>query len=115
MDGHGPTGDADLTGIGPAQAVDDAHERRLACPVLPEESVDLPAANVEVDAVVGEEVPESLGDAAQLERWRPVHFVARRLTGHALVRLVGGRAQPPTTVEPAGWVSTVSTREGPAP
>ncbi len=67
--------DQDLTGIGLREPVGDAHDRGLAGPVLAEQRVDLAATDVEVDAVVGDEVPEPLADAAQLQ--------GRRAVGHA--------------------------------
>ena len=67
--------DQDLAGIGLRQPVGDAHDRGLAGPVLAEQRVDLAATDVEVDAVVGDEVPEPLADAAQLQ--------GRRAVGHA--------------------------------
>ena len=50
---------------------------RLAGAVLAEEGVDLAAADVEVDRVVGDEVPEALGDPAQLDQGRRALPVTR--------------------------------------
>ena len=52
---------------GVRQAVQDAHQGRLACAVLAQEGMDLAAGEVEVDTVVGDEVPETLGDAPKAD------------------------------------------------
>ena len=62
--------DPDLTGIQVRQPVGDAHDGRLARAVLAEQRVDLAATDIEVDAVVGDEVSEPLRDPAQLESGR---------------------------------------------
>ena len=62
--------DPDLTGIRVRQPVGDAHDGRLARAVLAEQRVDLAATDIEVDAVVGDEVSEPLCDPAQLESGR---------------------------------------------
>ena len=59
--------DLDLALVGPVQAVEHAHERALAGPVLAEEGVDLAAADVEIDVIVGDHPGEALGDARHLE------------------------------------------------
>ena len=47
----------DLALVGLVEAVEDVHQRRLARSVLTEQRVDLAAAEVEVDVVVGERRP----------------------------------------------------------
>jgi hypothetical protein len=66
-DADGPAVDAHLALVGLVQPVEDAHERRLAGAVLPEQRVDLAGPQVEVDAIVGDDRPEALRDPAQLE------------------------------------------------
>ena len=71
----------DLAGIRVRQPVGDPHDGRLARAVLAEQGVDLPATDIEVDPVVGDEVAEALGDPAQLESgrgWRHAAPHARR-------------------------------------
>ena len=41
-----------LPGVGPVQAVEDVHQRRLPGAVLAEQRMDLTAAHVEIDVVV---------------------------------------------------------------
>ena len=57
----------DLARVGPVEAVEDVHQRRLAGPVLAEERVHLAAPQVEVDVVVRDDARELLADAAHLE------------------------------------------------
>ena len=57
----------DLTLVGPVEAVEDVHQRRLAGPVLSEEGVHLTSAEIEVDVVVREDPGKALGDPLQLE------------------------------------------------
>jgi hypothetical protein len=59
--------DADLPRVGSGQPIQDAHQRRLAGAVLPEKGMDLPAADREIDPVVGNEAPEPLGDPPELD------------------------------------------------
>ena len=59
-----PPVDPDLAGVGPVEPVEDVHERALAGAVLAEQGVDLADAQVEVDAVVGDDAREALDDAA---------------------------------------------------
>ena len=49
------------------EPVEDVHQRRLAGAVLAEQRMDLAAADVEVDVVVGDDPRVALGDAAHLE------------------------------------------------
>src|SRR5262245_62904639 len=46
----------------------DVHQRRLAGPVLPEQSMDLARSHVEVDTVVRHDGPEALSQAAYAEQ-----------------------------------------------
>ena len=57
----------DLALVGPVQPVQAVHQRRLARAVLAEQGVHLARPHVEIDAVVGDEVAEALGDAPELE------------------------------------------------
>ncbi len=59
--------DDDRALIGLQQPVQHVHQGRLAGPVLPQQAVDLAGHDVQVDAVVGHQRPEPLGDAPQLE------------------------------------------------
>ena len=58
----------DLALVGRVEPVEDVHQRRLAGAVLAEQRMDLAAAQVEVDVVVGEHAREPLRDPAQLEQ-----------------------------------------------
>ena len=53
--------------VGGVQAVEDIHERRLARAVLAQQAVDLSRLDDEIDAVVGDEGAEPLGDPAEFE------------------------------------------------
>ena len=64
---HGLAADKDLALVVPVEAVEDVHQRRLAGAVLPQQRVHLPAAEVEVDVVVGDDAREALRDPAELE------------------------------------------------
>ena len=55
---------------GARRSVGDLDQRRLAGPVFAEQGVDFAARQVEVDAVVGDEVPEPLGDRPRGEQRR---------------------------------------------
>ena len=58
----------DLPVVRAVQAVEDAHQRRLAGAVLAEQRQDLALPQLEVDRIVGERAPgKPLGDAAQLD------------------------------------------------
>ena len=70
VDRDRPAVDEDRAGVGPRQPVEDPHQRRLAGAVLAEQRVHLAARDGEVDAVVGDELAEALGDAAQLDGGR---------------------------------------------
>ena len=59
--------DEDLALVGPVEAVEDVHQRRLAGAVLAEQPVDLTGFDHEVDVVVGDDAGEPLGDATELE------------------------------------------------
>ena len=52
---------------GRVEAVEDVHQGRLAGAVLAEQREDLAGLHVEIDAVVGDDTGEALGDAPQLE------------------------------------------------
>src|SRR5690606_16939970 len=55
--------DDDLARVGDVEAGEDAHQGRLAGPVLAEEGVDLTAADLDVDVVERERRAEPPGDA----------------------------------------------------
>ena len=64
---HGPVVDQDLALVGLQQAVQGVHQRRLAGAVLPEQGVDLPGLDGEIDVVVGQKCAEPLRDTAKFE------------------------------------------------
>ena len=72
LDRHGLAVEQELALVRPVEPVEDAHQRRLARPVLAQQRVDLAFSQVEVDAVVRDDRAESLGDPAQLERERGI-------------------------------------------
>ena len=92
-DGHRPSGDADLTAVGPVEAVEDAHQGGLAGAVLADDPVDAPRRDGEAHVAVGQYRTEALVDAAKLDcrgaglRRRLSRLVPRRhrayLTGHS--------------------------------
>ena len=57
----------DLALVGLVEAVEHVHQRGLAGAVLAEQAVDLAGLDREVDVVVGDQVTEALGDAAEFE------------------------------------------------
>ncbi len=59
--------DDDLARVGLVQAEQDVHECALAGTVLPEEGVDLPFFDDQVDVVVRDERTEGLGDPSQFQ------------------------------------------------
>ena len=59
--------DDDLALVGPVQAVEDRHQRRLAGAVLAKQRMHLTWIHVEVDSVVGDDRAELLRDAPQLK------------------------------------------------
>ena len=62
--------DEDLALVRLEQPVEDVHQGRLAGAVLAEQGVDLARLDGQVDVVVGDQVTEALGDAAQFESQR---------------------------------------------
>ena len=66
--------EADLAAVGPQNAVDDVHQRRLAGAVLAGEGVDLAPAQLEIDAAQRADRAERLGEIGDLED----QIVARR-------------------------------------
>ncbi len=89
----------DLPRVGRVEPVEDAHEGRLAGPVLPQQGVDLAALEVEVDLVVREHAREALGDPAQLEDGGVVHLRAILSGKHK------GRAREPALCTAYGIVT----------
>ena len=75
LERHRLPADTNLALVGPVEAVQDVHERRLAGAVLSKERVYLAASDVEVDVVVGERPGELLGDPTKLEDGRVLHRV----------------------------------------
>ena len=63
----------DAPRVRPVEAVEDVHQGRLAGPVLSEKGVDFAVRQLEVDAVIGDDGTEALGD--------PLELQARRGTG----------------------------------
>ena len=59
--------DENLAAVGRVEAVGDAHRGRLPGAVLADDGVDGAGLDRDVDAVVGEDPAESLGDVSQLE------------------------------------------------
>ena len=59
--------DPDLAFVGLQQAEQYVHQRRLAGAILADDGVDLAALDGEVDAVIGDERTETLGDRFQLD------------------------------------------------
>ena len=70
--------DEDLALVRLQQPVEDVHQGRLAGAVLAEQGVDLARLDGEVDVVVGDQVAEALGDAAQFESQRNLPEAAMR-------------------------------------
>ena len=85
----------DLALVGPVQAVEDVHQRRLAGAVLAEQRVHLAAAEVEVDVVVREDAGEALRDAAQLEDGLRSAATSWRFYGRKTEE--GGHSGPPSS------------------
>ena len=59
--------EADLAGIGPVDAGEDLHQRRLAGAVLADERDDLAARDVEVHLVQRDDAGKTLGDRSHLQ------------------------------------------------
>ena len=85
---------ADRSGVGVVQAVEDVHEGRFARTVLPEERVDLVLADHEVDAVQRGEVAEPLHDAAHLDVRDEVVAHACPSVSYGMPSAAGGRERP---------------------
>jgi hypothetical protein len=71
----------DLARVGRVEAVEDAHQRRLAGAVLAEQGMDLPAPQIEIDVVVGEHAGELLRYPAELEDRGRVHRAIKQQSG----------------------------------
>ena len=54
--------------VRPVEPGQDAHQRRLAGAVLPDQGVHLAPGAVEIDVVVGDHLPEALADVAHGDR-----------------------------------------------
>ena len=65
-DADGLPTDVDGAAVHAGQPVEDAHQRRLAGPVLAQQGVDLTPRQGEVHAVVRDKAAEALGDASQI-------------------------------------------------
>ena len=84
-DGHRPPGDADLSPVGPVEAVEDVHQGGLAGAVLADDPVDGARRDGQAHVPVGVDGAEALVDAAQLDR---------RHAGPRVGTPVRGPAQP---------------------
>ena len=82
--------DGDRALIGDIVAEENVHQRRLARTVLAEESGDLAALQIERDCVIGEERPESLGDALEMKDGVG-HFFSLALRGGSLLGVRSGK------------------------
>ena len=58
---------ANLAGVGPMDAAEDLHQRRLARAVLADEPDDLAGRHVEVHAIERDDAGKSLGDRRHLQ------------------------------------------------
>jgi hypothetical protein len=67
LGGHVDAGYPQLTAVGPQQRGDRADERRLACPVRPEEGSDVAGCGDKVETREGLDVAEALGEASSLD------------------------------------------------
>ena len=94
-------------GVGPDDAVDDLDQRRFAGAVLAEHCVDLAGHDREIDAVVGDDRRETLGDTGKLEAWnrRRVHASAVPGTHRGGARML--RAPRAAALEPDGQAPPV--------
>ena len=57
----------DLAAVGPDDAVDNVHQRRLSRPVLARNGVDLALAQFEIDRAQGLDRPKGLADLGEFE------------------------------------------------
>ena len=64
------TVDEHAPGVGVMESEGDAHERRLAGPVLADDRVDLAGSQVDGDVVVGDDPGIGLGDALEAQEGR---------------------------------------------
>ena len=90
------------------QPVQDVHQRALAGAVLAEQGVDLAGPDRQVDAVVGDDARESLGDAAHLQGRRQPRRGDVRVDRDAACGDVGRRRRP-------AWLSADHARGHRAP
>ena len=68
VDDGGLALDGDVTLVRLVEAVQNAHECGLPRAILPHDGVDLPGADRQVDAIVGHDAGEALGDMPQLNK-----------------------------------------------
>jgi hypothetical protein len=68
MDGLGV--EPDLPEVRMVESIEDLHEGALSRAVLPQESVDFPAVNIQVHLVVGFYRPEGFADSSQGKKGR---------------------------------------------
>ncbi|GAA1291839.1 hypothetical protein Psi02_36530 [Planotetraspora silvatica] len=66
VEGDGRPVDLDLTLVRTLHAVEDLHERGLACAVLPDDGVDPALRDLQIDVSVRDDSGESLGDPGEL-------------------------------------------------
>jgi hypothetical protein len=64
----------DLPGIRTVESIEDFHEGALSRAVLPQESMDSPAVNIQVHLIIGFHCPEGLADSSQGKEGRRVHL-----------------------------------------
>ncbi len=79
VDAHQFAVEADIAGVGQYEPDQHLHQRRLARAVLPEDAVDPPTVEGQVDAVAGDHSTEALGDPDQLDGGRGQIVPARQL------------------------------------
>src|SRR6266849_1372722 len=89
--------DEDLARVGVNEPVQDVHQRALAGPVLPHQSVDLALAHREVDVIVGDHPGPGLGDAAHLNGIRIAGGCTHSVPGeYGMPSAAGGMLRPTT-------------------
>ena len=98
-EGHRLAVEEHLPGVGNDEAGEHLHERGLARPVLPEQAVDGPGFQAEVDPVGGPHRAVALVDAAQFQAHR-----ARRLEATPCRRHTDGGRRSPSPITPTEGV-----------
>jgi hypothetical protein len=75
---HAAAEDLQVAAVGLGQPEEQAQQRRLPGPIGPDQTVDLPVRDVEVDAVQRDDLAEGLADPARTNGERPAGFPAGR-------------------------------------